>query len=143
MFSRKILFNPILRNFSRQVSHKTFVESNSWGILTSIDIHNCCPFRIRDPDQIKKYVDELCKLIDMKKYGNCQVVNFGQEEKVAGYSLVQLIETSCITGHFSNQTNRSYIDIFSCKYYDPKIASEFTANFFCSNNFKYNVLLRK
>jgi len=32
--------------------------------------------------------------------------------------MIQLIETSLISGHFANLTNSAYIDIFSCKGYD-------------------------
>jgi S-adenosylmethionine/arginine decarboxylase-like enzyme len=65
----------------------------------------------------------------MKRYGACQIVHFG-EGRVAGYSMVQLIETSLISGHFANYTNRAYLDIFSCKGYDPKVVEEFSREFF-------------
>ena len=76
----------------------------AWGICTSVDLHDCIPERIRDPKQIEDYVVQLCELIEMKRYGACQIVNFG-EGRVAGYSMVQLIETSLISGHFANDTN--------------------------------------
>jgi S-adenosylmethionine/arginine decarboxylase-like enzyme len=49
---------------------------------------------------------------------------------VAGYSMIQLIETSLISGHFANLTDSAYIDIFSCKAYDPGRVAEFTRTFF-------------
>lgn len=79
---------------------------------------------------IREYVHQLCELIDMKRFGECQVVHFGEDEKVAGFSMVQLIETSLISGHFANATNSAYLDIFSCKSYDPAVVAEFTKNFF-------------
>jgi S-adenosylmethionine/arginine decarboxylase-like enzyme len=124
-------------------SKEFFDKHNVWGLLSSIDIRNCDPNKIRDPKAIEQYVIQLCKLIDMKRFGPCTVVNFGENEKVAGYSMVQLIETSCISGHFANSTNTSYIDIFSCKYYNPEIASKFTADFFGSNDYVFNVLTRR
>jgi S-adenosylmethionine/arginine decarboxylase-like enzyme len=71
----------------------------------------------------------LCELIGMKRYGDCQIVHFG-EGRVAGYSMIQLIETSLISGHFANDTNRAYLDIFSCKDYDPSVVEEFSKTFF-------------
>jgi S-adenosylmethionine/arginine decarboxylase-like enzyme len=44
--------------------------------------------------------------------------------------MIQLIETSLISGHFANLTNSAYIDIFSCKAYDPDTVAEFTRKFF-------------
>jgi len=66
----------------------------------------------------------------MKRYGDTVVIDFGEEEKVAGFSMTQLIETSLISGHFANATSAAYLDIFSCKWYDPTVASEFTKKFF-------------
>lgn len=101
-----------------------------WGILTSVDLYGCNPQTIRNADEIRRFVVELCELIDMKRFGECQVVHFGQDERVAGYSMIQLIETSLISGHFANQSNAAYLDIFSCKPYDPDDVVEFSRKFF-------------
>jgi S-adenosylmethionine/arginine decarboxylase-like enzyme len=117
-------------------------QDGAWGMLTSIDLEGCDPEMIRDAEAIKRYVVELCDLIDMKRFGDTHVVHFGEEERVAGYSMFQLIETSCISAHFANETNTSYIDIFSCKGYDPKVASEFTRKFFQGGKMRVNVVNR-
>jgi S-adenosylmethionine/arginine decarboxylase-like enzyme len=101
----------------------------AWGLCTAVDLHDCAPNLIRDPDHIKRYVMELCELIGMQRFGECQVVNFG-EGRVAGYSMVQLISTSLISGHFANDTNNAYLDIFSCKGYDPATVEAFSKDFF-------------
>jgi S-adenosylmethionine/arginine decarboxylase-like enzyme len=108
------------------------VNTTPWGLLTSLDLYDCNPDTIRDAEKIKKYVVELCDLIEMKRFGECQVVHFGEDERVAGYSMIQLIETSLISGHFANLTNAAYIDIFSCKPYDPERVAEFTKRYFQS-----------
>lgn len=132
---RKIDSTPSLRVYP------AFVEG-AWGLLTSIDLESCDPATIRDADAIKKYVVELCELIEMKRFGECHVVHFGEDERVAGYSMLQLIETSCISAHFANETNTSYIDIFSCKAYSPEVASEFTKNFFKGGTMRLTVTNR-
>lgn len=121
---------------------KEFYDTNAWGLLTSVDLYGCNPETIRDATAIKKYVDELCELIEMKQFGETQIVNFGEDEKVAGYSMVQLIETSLISGHFANKSNSAYIDIFSCKYYEPTVAVEFTKKFFEAKEVKMHYILR-
>ncbi|RLB24195.1 MAG: hypothetical protein DRG71_05305 [Deltaproteobacteria bacterium] len=50
-------------------------ETAPWGILTSLDIYDCNPKIIRDADEIRCYVVELCDLIGMRRFGPCQVVN--------------------------------------------------------------------
>ena len=120
-----------------------FSHENVWGLLTSIDLHHCNPEIIRDAEAIKLYVDKLCQIIEMKRYGDTQVVNFGEEERVAGFSMTQLIETSLISGHFANQSNAAYIDIFSCKYYDPQVAADFTQQYFQAKDITIHYILRK
>ncbi len=101
-----------------------------WGISCSVDVKDCDPAIIRDAALIKEYVIQLCNLIEMKRFGECQVVHFGEDEKVAGFSMVQLIETSLISGHFANATNAAYIDVFSCKAYDSAVVVAFTKEYF-------------
>lgn len=113
-----------------------------WGFCTSIDLFNCDPLKIRDADVIRHYVNELCILIDMKRFGETQVVHFGEDEKVAGFSMVQLIETSLISGHFANSANAAYIDIFSCKPYNSERAVNFTRSYFLAAEAKVNYFLR-
>ena len=120
-----------------------YEAKDAWGLVSSIDLHNCNPETIRDAEKIKQFVVELCVRIDMKRFGECQVVNFGEDEKVAGFSMVQLIETSCISAHFANQTNTTYLDIFSCKYYSPHDAAEFAKEFFEASDYTLNYTLRK
>jgi S-adenosylmethionine/arginine decarboxylase-like enzyme len=120
-----------------------YTASDSWGLLTSIDLHHCNAQTIRDAEKIKQFVIELCDLIEMKRFGDCTVVNFGEDERVAGYSMFQLIETSCISGHFANQTNAVYLDIFSCKFYEPKVAADFAQKFFGAADYNESHTLRK
>jgi S-adenosylmethionine decarboxylase len=120
-----------------------YAEENAWGLASSIDLHHCNPDTIRDAKKIKQFVVELCELIDMKRFGECVVVNFGEDERVAGFSMTQLIETSLISGHFANLTNTVYLDVFSCKFYEPKVVAEFAKKFFESKDYKLNYTLRK
>jgi len=120
-----------------------FGELGAWGLYSSVDVSNCDPGIIRDAEAIRQYVVQLCDLIQMKRFGETIVVNFGEDEKVAGYSMIQLIETSLISGHFANLTNKAYIDIFSCKYYDPDVAAHFTLSYFKGSDYNLNVTLRK
>ena len=100
------------------MDRKIFYTENLWGMSTSVDLYDCNPATIRDAEKIKEYVKQLCDLIEMKTFGECLVVHFGEDPKVSGFSMTQLIETSLISGHFANNTNAAYLDIFSCKWYD-------------------------
>ena len=96
-----------------------------------------------DADIIKTFTSELVALLDMKTYGPCHVVHFGEDEKVAGFSMFQLIETSNISGHFANQSCTAYIDIFSCKPYNRAIAAKFCQDYFEGERMTYEQSDRK
>ena len=121
---------------------REYESVQAWGILTSIDLHACNPETIRSAEKIKQFVVELCEKIEMKRFGDCVVVNFGEDPKVAGYSMTQLIETSLISAHFANETGNVYLDVFSCKYYDPAFVAKFAADFFEAKDFTETHLLR-
>lgn len=119
------------------------ISQSVWGMASAIDIYDCDPERIRDAEFIKQFVIDLCDLIEMKRFGETQVVHFGEDEKVAGYSMVQLIETSLISAHFANLTNATYLDVFSCKPYDPEVVREFAQLRFGGQSSSLHVTLRK
>ena len=53
-----------------------YEKSGAWGLLTSIDVHGCKPETIRSAEEIKRFVVALCERIQMKRFGECTVVNF-------------------------------------------------------------------
>ena len=114
-----------------------------WGMASAIDIYSCDPEKIRDAETIRRFVVELCDLIEMRRFGETQVVHFGEDERVAGYSMVQLIETSLISGHFANLTNAVYLDVFSCKPYDPETVRDFAEHYFGGARSTLQVNLRR
>ncbi|PKL63140.1 MAG: S-adenosylmethionine decarboxylase [Methanomicrobiales archaeon HGW-Methanomicrobiales-2] len=119
-----------------------FKDRGCWGLYTSVDLKGCDPAAIRDAKKIHQFILELCDLIDMHRFGEPQIIHFGPCEKVAGFSMTQLIETSLVSGHFANETNAAYLDIFSCKEYEPSKAAEFCKSFFGAESVKYQVLFR-
>ncbi|MDO5845699.1 MAG: S-adenosylmethionine decarboxylase [Methanocorpusculum sp.] len=119
-----------------------FKKDDCWGLCTSIDLKECNPETIRDADKIHEFVIELADLIEMKRFGEPQIIHFGPTDRVAGYSMTQLIETSLLSAHFANDTNAAYIDIFSCKEYPPSVAAEFCRKFFGAKRMNTNVIFR-
>jgi S-adenosylmethionine/arginine decarboxylase-like enzyme len=117
-------------------------KRDPWGHHSCIDLYDCNPETIRDAEKIKDFVKKLCVLIDMKRFGETTVVNFGEDEKVAGFSMTQLIETSLISAHFANLTNTTYLDVFSCKHYDSEKAANFAKEFFGAKEVRLQVIKR-
>ena len=105
------------------------MNRNIWGYMLSLDIGKCMPKLIRCPDNITAFSKALVQRIEMVPYGEPQVVMFGEGNK-KGYTLTQLIQTSNITGHFCEQDNAAFIDIFSCKPYKIEEAVSCVRDYF-------------
>ena len=80
----------------------------------------------------------------MISYGEPIIEHFATHDSdKAGFSLVQLIETSSITGHFVDKNGDFYLDVFSCKEYDIQKVIKFVNNYFEPKSIKDTYLLRQ
>lgn len=122
---------------------EAFTKEPYWGLAAAVDLKGCNPETIRDAEKIKQFVHELCDKIDMKRFGDTTVVHFGEDPRVNGFSMTQLIETSLISGHFANETNTAYLDIFSCKEYPPYVVADFCKSFFEAKDVTLQIIFRK
>lgn len=104
-----------------------------WGRSTSLDLHECNEEMLKDPKVIKRFVKELVDVIKMKRHGPTRVEQFGAG-KLKGWSGMQFIETSSIVIHCDDKGRRAFIDIFSCKKYNPKVVANFSKKFFQAKN---------
>lgn len=99
-----------------------------WHIV--LDLVDCNE-NVSDANAIKGFSERIVKEIDMIPYGAPIVEYFGEKSEVTkGYTLVQLIETSAIMGHFSDFYKSAHLDIFSCKPYDLYHAVEYARSYF-------------
>lgn len=100
-----------------------------WGWELVCDLGKCDLECIKNAENIKNFAIELVREIDMKAFGEPVVVHFGDGNK-EGYTLVQLIETSNITAHFSNDTASAYVNVFSCKPFEKEVVKDVLQKYF-------------
>lgn len=106
-------------------------DEEPFGWELQLDLHGCNPEVIHNGIVLSTYVDQLVDLIDMKAYGPMLLDHFGHANpKTSGYTLVQRIETSLISGHFSEARNSAHLNIFSCKPFDAMTVHDFSVEFF-------------
>jgi len=119
-------------------------EADHFGQELIINLYDCDLAKITSEKEIKKFVITLCDdVIKMVRYGEPQVPHFGHDNPItSGFSLVQLIETSLISGHFSDHKRSAYINIFSCAWFDSEKASAFTQDFFGAKRVEVTLLKR-
>ena len=101
----------------------------AWGYHLSLDCYAGDKELVKSGANIEAFAKVLVKRIQMKAYGDPQVIHFGEDDK-QGYTLVQLIETSNICGHFCDDTGNFYLDVFSCKPYDRAVVRALVQEFF-------------
>lgn len=122
---------------------QTEEEAKRYGWELVMDLKGCDVSVMSSRDKLYEFIIKVCDLIEMKRYGEPLIEKFGlAKDFTAGYSLVQLIETSSITGHFSDFWGNCYINIFSCKPYDEAKAAKFTKEFFGAKDMKTHFLER-
>ena len=98
---------------------------------------------MQNADAIREFVKILCDRIKMRRYGGTQVVFFGDEPRVQGFSMTQLIETSLISAHFADASRAIYLDVFSCAPYSSEDAAQFAKDYFKASRYQLNVTNRK
>lgn len=109
---------------------------SAYGHELVLDLHDCdlSTFNRKSIDQ---FFTELCELIEMEK---CEVhfwddVGVPPDEQqtephTKGTSAVCFILTSTIVIHTLDMLGTVYVNIFSCKSFDPDLAAEFTKDWF-------------
>lgn len=120
-------------------------EKNLFGQELILNLYDCDLKTISSGADIKKFVVELCdNVIHMKRYGEPLIPHFGHENPItSGYSLVQLIETSSVTAHFSEFKRSVYLNIFSCAWYDEIKTRDFCQKFFGAKRVTSKLLKRR
>lgn len=101
----------------------------AWGYHLSMDCYEADITSITDGKHIADFAKTLVDRIDMKAYGEPQVIHFGEDDK-QGFTLVQLIETSNICAHFCDDTGNFYLDVFSCKEFKPSVVEDIVKEYF-------------
>ena len=114
-----------------------------WGVSSSIDLYDCDLALMQNADAIREFVVLLCDRINMRRYGETHVVFFGDDPRVQGFSMTQLIETSLISAHFADKSRAIYLDVFSCAPYDSDDTAKFACKYFKASSYQLHVVQRR
>ena len=119
-------------------------EADYYGQELILNLYDCDLATISSEEKIRQFVTTLCDdVIKMVRHGVAQIPHFGHDNPItSGYSLVQLIETSCVTGHFSEYKKSAYLNIFSCAWFDSEKTAEYCQDFFGAKRIEVTLLKR-
>ncbi len=108
----------------------------NYGKELILDLHDCNS-NLFNRNDIRKYFNKVCDLIQMEKCKLCwwDDLYTPEEEKetdihLVGTSAIQFIKTSNITIHALDILKRLYLNLFSCKNYDENIVMKYTEEWF-------------
>jgi S-adenosylmethionine decarboxylase len=133
-----------MQGFSMTQEAPACEKEGYWGYHLILDCKGCDRGEIGSRDNLTRFVKTLVQEIDMKAFGEPTLEHFATHDcDKSGFSLVQLIETSSITGHFVDKNGDAYIDIFSCKPFDIEQAKSVVSRFMHPQKIKTFYLTRQ
>ena len=119
-----------------------------YGVELVLDMRGCDAGTF-NRDSIDRFFTELCEVIEMER---CVVhfwddVGVPEEDRqtlphTKGTSAVCFILTSSIVIHTLDILEAVYLNIFSCKPFDPEVATAFAKKWFCAQDANPSFLTR-
>ena len=117
----------------------------AYGFELIMDLHGCDVGKFTR-GSIEGYMEAVCEAIGMERedlhfwdYEGVPAEERPKEPHLLGTSAVQFIRTSNIVIHTLDLLKAAYINIFSCKEFDEKVAEKITKEWFgakeCSTRF--------
>lgn len=127
------------REFAMLARNQGYVlreRPSDYGLELVLDLYGCNSDVLRSKQELIKYNKEIVKVIDMQEVGEPIIPEKFGKGNLFGYSSVQFIQTSSITTHISEKMLEAHVNIFSCKDFDTKKATNFTKDFFKARKIK-------
>ncbi len=72
----------------RPIGRADYEAAGAWGISTAVYIYGCAPDTIGSQDCLRRFTHDLCDLLEVKRFGETQVVWFGDDPRGRGYSMI-------------------------------------------------------
>lgn len=122
------------------------MSSKCWGYHLILNLSDCNLETMKDKDHIQKCVNEILEKTDMHPMGPTifEYAEYSDEHaEVAGYTVVQVIITSCLVMHLAESSKAIYFDFFSCKQYDKEVVKKIVTDYFKCTSMSENYLTRK
>ena len=138
-------YSPEMHVASMELPHyiQNSLSKVAFGEELVIDMSGCDQDIIKSKGKMKEFAVTLCDVINMERYGETIVEDFGHaKSRTSGFSVIQLIETSSIVVHISNYWGYACLNIFTCAKFDPKLVIKFTKEFFKAEKIKATLIKR-
>ena len=128
-------------NLSDEDILRIFEESNVRGLQADIDIYGASFDKLDSGDFLRDFSPRLCEYIAMEAFGPPLVQRFGKGI-LAGWTIIQAIETSNFAGHCWQHDLAAAFSIHSCAPYAPHKTARFIMDAFDASHYEIQVSLR-
>lgn len=105
------------------------VQGEIFGYELRLNLGLCDRAVITNPAELLSWAQRLAQKIGMTPYGEPWIEHFGPAGKV-GWTVFFPITESNFTVHANDDSLSAFVNIFSCKIFDPELATDITATFF-------------
>lgn len=122
------------------IPKKPSPKNSHWGYHLLIDMSGCS--NVDNHPHVLAFFAELIKKLDMKPLSKPVITSVHGGEQGRGTSCMQLITTSSITYHSDDQGECIYLDIFTCKAFEPKTAFLVIDKYFKPKNIGFKWIYR-
>jgi S-adenosylmethionine/arginine decarboxylase-like enzyme len=119
-----------------------------YGFELIVDLHGCDASTF-SRESIADYMVAICESIGMERedlyfwdYDGVPAEEVSNEAHLSGTSAVQFITTSNIVIHTLDLLGAAYVNIFSCKSFDKKVAEKLTKEFFGAKEIRTHFIER-
>jgi len=127
---------------SQDRPHKEYM--NYWGYHLILDCSNCDKSLMTNYANVNNWIRQLVTDIDMSPVGDPRIeYTAGEFPDKAGFTVVQIIVTSSIVAHFVDNLGQIYLDVFSCKQFDPTVVKHSVSKYFNSTRQREYFLTRQ
>jgi len=124
------------------MEERKFGYKGNYGLELILDLKEC-DLSDMSEEKMGRFFVELCNRIDMKRHG---APMFWEDHSdiphLNGISGIQFIETSNVVCHALPLLKVVYINLFSCKEFNPDDASKFCKEFWNASLESHTVLTR-
>jgi len=127
-----------MKNKKRKFGYK-----GNYGLELAMDLKKCDLSDLSE-EKMSRFFIELCDRINMVRHGIPLFwEDHSEEPHLNGISGIQFIETSNVVCHALPLLNAVYINLFSCKEFDPEDALKFCKNYWKASSDNHTVLIRE
>lgn len=133
-----------LTDVKKEKSRGSAFPETVFGWELVLDLYSCNRTTIADAESIRNFAIKLWDAAGMKSNAE-PVTPCGAEsikdDKIS--SIVQLIGSGSVTGHFSVTNGAAYLNIFSLEKFDIEKVENFSKKYFGANSVRSSFIIRK